>query len=157
MRYLRNDITGNIVESNNWQEGYSLATQEQIDVFLLKKARKDKVIELNDKLGAFRKSGFIYQGSLGAPATFNLSEDTARYADVKSSRALGGANKYKFYDQAIPRVKRDFIDSTGFEGFVDAINEEEERLMEKFNGYQEDIEEAENVAAVDAITIDFSP
>jgi len=123
-------------------------------------AKANKVIDLKDDLQTFRDLGFTFQGILTAPATFNLSETSARYADVKSTRRLGGANKSKFYDKGtltITRVFHNFVDDTGFDAFVDAINEEEERIMEKYNEYRIEINEATTVAAVDAITISFTP
>lgn len=163
MTYVYNTVTTEVLPDNGnlgasfyvapWQP----ATQAQIDKYLLDQARIDKVIELKNSLQTWRDAGFAYTGSLPDPATFNLSENSARYADVKSSRRLGGVNKSKFYDIAVPRVQRDFVDDTGFDAFVDAINEEEERLMEKYNEYGEQIEEATTVAEVDAITITFAP
>jgi len=161
--YLKHDVTGIVGEFNNYQVNWSPADAEDppvpqadIDAYLLVVAKAAKVVELKEDLSTFRNLGFTYTGSLPGPATFNLSENSARYADVKSSRRLGGANKSKFYDISMPRVQRDFVDDTGFDAFVNAINEEEERIMEKYNEYREQIEEAADVPAVDAITIDFS-
>lgn len=162
--YLKRDSDGQITLATNYQVGWSPATagdppvsQVDIDAYDLEVAQDAKMTESESSLQAWRDMGFTYTGSLPGPATFNLSENSARYADVKSSRRLGGVNKSKFYDMAVPRVQRDFVDDTGFDGFVDAINEEEERIVEKENGYGEQIEEATTVAEVDAITINYAP
>lgn len=142
------------------QVGWNPSAQVDIDAYQLNEAKygeTGKIVESQTSLQAWRKAGFTYTGSLPGPATFNLSENSARYADVKSSRRLGGVNKSKFYDIAVPRVQRDFVDDTGFDGFTDGINEEEERIMEKYNEYGEQIEEAATVAEVDAITISYAP
>jgi len=164
MNYFYNTVENRTVGLNNpgsvfYKAPWQPATQTQIDTYDLKKAKADKVIELKNDLENFREVGFTFQGVLTAPATFNLSENSARYADVKSSRRLGGINKSKFYDKGtltITRIFHDFVDDTGFDAFVDAINEEEERIMEKYNEYRVEINEATTVPAVDAITIDFS-
>lgn len=162
--YLKRDSDGQITIATNYQVGWSPATsadppvsQSDIDAYDLEVAKDSKFTESQDSLQAWRTAGFTYTGSLPGPATFNLSENSARYADVKSSRRLGGVNKSKFYDIAVPRVFRDFEDDTGFDGFVDNINEEEERIMEKYNEYGEQIEETTTVAEVDAITISYAP
>lgn len=162
--YLKRDSDGQVTISANYQVGWSPATstdppvpQADIDAYDLKSAQDAKMRESVISLGAWRAVGFTYTGSLPGPATFNLSENSARYADVKSSRRLGGVNKSKFYDIAVPRVQRDFGDDTGFDGFTDGINEEEERIVEKENEYGEQIEEATTVAEVDAITISYAP
>lgn len=155
--YLTADTAGITRIFNRPQVGWSPSTQPEIDAYDLEVAQDKKTSESESSLKEWRETGFTYIGSLPGPATFNLSENSARYADVKSSRRLGGVNKSKFYDIAVPRVQRDFVDDAGFDGFVNGINEEEERIVEKENGYGEQIEEATTVAEVDAITISYAP
>ena len=40
---------------------------------------------------------------------------------------------------------------------MDAINEEEERVVEEYNEYREQTEEAEDIPAVNAIIVNYSP
>ncbi len=119
-------------------------------------AKAHKITVLKTALSDFRKEGFTFQGVLTAPAVFNLSENSARYADTKSSRRLGGNDKFKFYDQAIPRVKHNFVDEAGFDLFVNEINEEEERIVEKGNQYREDVDNAETILEVDDVPTNFT-
>ena len=119
-------------------------------------AKANKVTVLKAALSDFRKEGFTFKGVLTSPAVFNLSENSARYADTKSSRRLGGINKFKFYDQAVPRVKHNFADESGFDDFVNAINEEEERIVEKSNQYREDVDNAETITEVDDVPTTFT-
>jgi len=161
--YLTQDTTGSVGVFANLQVGYTPSTQAQIDDYELNQAKngpQGKVIELKTDLKAWRDAGFVYTGNLPAAATFNLAEESSIYAKNKSDLALGGVNKYCFYDKGtvfIPRVKQDFVDAVNFLTFIKALCEEEERIMELSNDYRRQITAAATVAAVDAITISFAP
>ncbi len=152
--YLKNDTTGQIGEFVRDQIGWSTPTQQEIDDYLLEKAKESKIVELKNKLEVFRNAGFVYN-----TWTFDLSENSARYVAAKQAYALGGGSKYKFWDKGTTetaRVERHFIDTSGFGVFTSAINEEEERLMKLYNSYRADITAAATIAEVDAIIINYS-
>jgi len=123
---------------------------EKIDAFLLTGAQTAKVAEVKIALSSFRFSGFVYN-----TWKFNLSEASALYVKSKNDDKLGGDNKYYFYDMSY--IKRYFTDAPGFGNFSKAIQEEEERIMEKYNSYRYQINVATTIAEVDAITISFNP
>lgn len=154
--YLKKDDTGAIGEFLNYQVGYTPASAEdpplsqaEIDAYNLTQGKTAKIAELKRDLSDFRGVGFVY-----STWTFNLTEDSARYVKSKADLALGDTSKYKFWDKSY--IERDFTDSTGFDAFSLAINEEEERLMELYNSYRNQITACTTIAQLDAIVISFA-
>ena len=155
--YITLDGTEHTTVANRLQPGYSLSTQAQIDAYQLGGAQFSKTKELKVDLRAWRTAGFVYQGTLPSPTTFNLSEQSATYVKAKNDATWTGPDRDKFYDRIVPRVKRDFASNSGFDGFAQAIGAEEDRIMVLYNDYYSQIEAATTVEEVDAITIDFNP
>jgi len=153
MLYLKNDITGAIGIFNNPQPGWTALTTAEKDDYLLNGtngAKPNKVMELKIDLAAFRGLGFVYTSW-----TFNLSERSALYAKSKNdSEDTTGSDRYKYSD--INYVQRDFTDNTGFNGFSQAMTDEEDRIMVLYNNYRGQIAACTTIAQVDAITISFS-
>ena len=155
--YLKKDSDGHIGIFAQYQVGWSPAStvdppvsQADIDAYELKvNIRPAKIREIKSKLITFRTLGFVYAGW-----TFNLSERSALYAKSKRDDDLGGIYKYRFYD--IAYVKRNFETSTAFHLFVLALEEEEERLMEKYNNYRKQAKDAATAAAINAITVNYN-
>ena len=149
--YLINDTTGIVGEWNRPQIGWSPVTQEEINGYLLKQAKKDGINVLKEKLSLFRDLGFVYNGW-----TFSLDTMSAMYVKNKADQATGGIDKYKYYD--LEGVQRNFENVSGFSLFKVEINEEDNRIMELYNKYKGEINTALTPEAVDTIIsqIDFA-
>jgi hypothetical protein len=147
--YLKRDSDGQIGEFNCPQQGWSTPTQEEIDAYLLENAKTDKTAELKEVLDAFSDAGFLYSGN-----TFDLSQDGALNLGIKKRLSGSAPNKFKFFD--ISHVKIDFTDQAGFDAFTEALSDERDRIMVKYNDYRKQIDDCTTVAQVDAIVIDFA-
>lgn len=87
--------------------------------------------------------------------------DNAAMVNITAKCKLdsGAPDRYKFYakgDDSGFRHQIDFNNVTDWEDFVEAIALEEDRVMRKYNDYRTQIAECQTVAAVEAITIDFT-
>ena len=140
--YIKNNANGDIGKSVHLQDGYSLATQEEIDAYILTQDKKIKLRELKDYRYNFCVSGFSYNGN-----TFDL-EDVLSIFEAKES------NRNKFFNLNSAEV--DFTDTAGFDSFKSALLIEKDRIMVKYHNYKKKIDDCATSAAINAITIDFS-
>ena len=147
--YLKNDITSEINKFNNPQVGWSAASQEEIDAYLLSQAVNNKIDVLIFDFNAFLDVGFLYNED-----TFLLTDCGVNNILLKSGCPSGMPDRYKYFD--IDNVQIDFVNNDGFTAFKDAIFSEKDRIMTKYNDYKKEIDDCLTVAEVDAITIDFS-
>jgi hypothetical protein len=203
--YLTNDTTEEVGEFALPQDGWSPSTQEEIDAYLLQKAKDSKVSEVVKKLSDFQEAGYEYDGAIvcddwSSSTTYNkydLVYDTVSEANYKSLKddnlnnppesspvdwALftpvfktdqccmvnlsvqdgidaAESEKYKFFcrcDSIDIRLKINFDDAVNWLAFTKAMRKEQDRVMKKYNAYRTQIAKCATVAAVEAITIDFS-
>lgn len=94
--YLVNDITAEVGIFNNPQPGWSEATQEEIDAYLLEQAKTDKIEELTTDLSAFQLAGYEYTGDITCAAwssatTYDL-HDLVLATDTKNYRSIQDSN-----------------------------------------------------------------
>jgi hypothetical protein len=147
--YLKNDTTGDIAEFAKPQTGWSAATQEEIDAYLLSGAKVDKINQLKLDLSDFCEAGYVY-----LTWSFCLSDESTNNITLKDLAPAGMPDRYKYFDMS--NTQRDFTDASGFTAFKDAIFTEKDRIMVKYNNYKSQINACSTVAEVDAITISFS-
>lgn len=155
--YLEKDATGEIAIFANYQSEWSPATsedppvsQEKIDAFELKRAKKTKVAILRkEDLNGFLLAGYIYEEH-----TYSLTDKTTDNIQLKNTCSLSMPDRFKFCDNA--NVLVDFTDAAGFVAFLEAALAEKDRVMVKYNAYKIQITACINVAEVENIIIDFS-
>lgn len=147
--YLKNDITDVIGEYGVPQPGYSVPTQEELDVYLLVGAKTGKLIALKESLNAFADAGYLYSAN-----TYSLTVSGISNVILKNDLAAGAIDKYKYYNMS--DVQIDFTDEAGWALFFNGITQERDRLMRVFCAYIAQINACTTVAAVDAIVISFS-
>jgi len=129
--------------------GWTDATQEEIDAYLLEEAKATKLITLNVDREDFCYAGFAYSGN-----TFCLSDESTQNIVLKNTLPVGSTDRYKYYD--VTDVQRDFADASGWDAFFEAIIPEKDRVMRYYCATKKEINDAATVAAVNAIDIDFS-
>jgi len=159
--YLENDITGEIGFFLSYQPGWSPANSEEppvpqaeIDIFLLKIAKNQKLPDLKNDLNDFLMTGYIYDGH-----TFLLNDKTTENIRLKFRCSAANPDRYKFYDfteDPKDAVLVNFTDLAGFTTFSEAVQDEKDRVMVKYNAYKVQIAACVTVAEVNAIVIDFS-
>ncbi len=154
--YLKKVTSGEIGAFANYQDGWLPANsedapvpQEEIDIWLMGIAKKQKVSILKTALKLFQIAGFVY-----LTHTFSLFPDNVN--NIKTVQDLSASNpdRYKFCD--ITHALRDFVDEAGYIVFKDAILDEYDRIMKKYNAYRVQIDACLTIEEVDAITVDFS-
>jgi hypothetical protein len=94
--YLVNDTTAEVGIFNNPQPGWSEATQEQIDEYLLARAKDDKNDELSGDLDTFVNAGYEYAGAIVCDAwnsetTYN-DQALVLASDAKNYHSLANSN-----------------------------------------------------------------
>lgn len=130
--------------------GWREATQEEIDAYLLEKARAEKSAELKQKRGAFYRQGFSYVGK-----KFNFDGAAMENFTAKSGVDPASLIKYKFCD--MDGAAHDFEDEPTLAAFFMAARTEHDRVMFKYNdNYKRQIAAASSLAELNAIIIDFS-
>ena len=156
--YLKNDITGEIADFANYQIDWSPADSEgtpvpeaEVDAYLLADAKISKNLELKSDLTAFCDAGYLYTAK---SATFKLDDVTIINVTLKDTLPASVPDRYKFYD--IDKIKIDFVDNSGFMDFRDALFEEKDRIMIKYNDYRKQIIDAADMETLEAIVISFS-
>lgn len=78
---------------------------------------------------------------------------------IKDGLDPGAPDRYKFYDKGCTngfRNQINFGDSTNWNNFAKDIEEEEDRVMKKYNDYRSQIALCTTIQQVDDITINFS-
>lgn len=90
---------------------------------------------------------------------FKTNDKTMLNILVKCSLKVTAPDRYKFYTKKQTDETKHFIDfedNTKWTNFVAEIQEEEDRVMKKYNAYGIQIAGCSKVAEVNAINIDFS-
>lgn len=153
--YLINDDTNKIIEKTSnlgrWfsKAPWRLATQPEVDAYLLGLARDQKYLDLKSALYAFLNAGHLYQTK-----TYLLSDNNCSNISLTAALPGGTAGEFEFCD--IDNELVDFVDSAGFTAFADSIRVEKDRVMKKYNAYKVEIRGCATIADINAITIDFS-
>jgi hypothetical protein len=80
--YLKRDSDGQIGEFNCPQQGWSTPTQEEIDAYLLARAKVEKIKTLGSDRQAFCDAGLLYSGN-----TFRLSDESTQNIVLKDNIA----------------------------------------------------------------------
>lgn len=62
--YLTNETTEEVGEFGLLQDGWRESTQEEIDAYLLDKAKGNKLAELKSDFAAFQEAGYEYTGTI---------------------------------------------------------------------------------------------
>lgn len=184
---------------------WELPTQQEIDDYLLEKAKETKRQEIIDKRNSFFIEGYEYTGYMGKPGWLsdfsyskgeevsNLGEDSTYIslmdnnldhdpnispewwerkkvyfkidekgmvditAECKAS--LTAPDRYKFYAKAGDTGNRPYIDFenlTHWDVFVKGITEERNRVMKKYNNYQNQVTACATIAQVEAIVVNYA-
>ena len=147
--YLTNDATGEVGAFRMPRSGWSDSTEGEIDAYLLAEARTDKLKTLSADRVNFCMTGYVYGGN-----TFCISDESKVNITFKNTLPAGATDRYKYYDASDVQVN--FADADGWNAFYDAISPEMDRIMRYYCAKKKEINDAETVAAVDAITIDFT-
>jgi hypothetical protein len=149
--YLTNETTLDVGIFAAPQSGWRDSTQEEIDAFDLQAAKDAKSKELQSDFCDFECLGFSYSGN-----TFDLDKDSiANIVDVKTEVDPANPDRYKFANTS--GVFIDFADQAGWDAFKQAICTERDRIMVYYVSKKKEINDCLTVAAVEAVTIDFSP
>lgn len=219
--YLINNTTQEVAIFGNPQSGWIAASQEQVDAYLLVRAKRTKLAELDGSRNIFCAAGFLYLGDTfivdtsaivniglkdsllgyesnnvsamaatsayilpaghgikvnpgqaisvsgfteaennGAKTVYQLQGDYLVVDEILVDEAVGDdiciydANRYKFYD--IEDVLVEFADKTAWDVFFSALMGEKDRIMIYYCSTKKLIKDCADVAAVDAIVIDFA-
>lgn len=85
---------------------------------------------------------------------FKTSDRTTLNIMLKNVRPSESFERYIF--RAKNKIKINFSNATNWTAFYNAINDEKDRIMGKYNDYYEEIELCDTIPDVEAIVIDFS-
>ena len=147
--YLTNDETGEVGEFNKPQPGWSDSTQEEIDACMLQCAKEAKFTTLHQDRIDFCAAGFNYLGNV-----FCISDESTQNIVLKNELDADATDRWKYYDDAGNQIN--FTDQYIWGAFFDEILSEKDRVMMYYCATKKAISDAATVAAVEAITIDFS-
>jgi len=161
--FLKNDTTAKIIESDDYQEGFSPKSpkdppvpQSEVDEFLLREAKFAKIKSLKRDSRVFQEAGFVYSGD-----TFKANARTMGDIVSKNICPVSDPDRYKFYDNPPeqfnnPRKQIDFVDAVAWTKFIEAMSGEYDRVMKKYNWYREAIDKCTTIAELNAIVFDFA-
>jgi hypothetical protein len=116
--YLKNDITEEIGVFMTSQEGWSEATQEEIDAFLLAQAKTTKIDELKEDLKNFCDNGYAYTGDIVCAAydseityalnALVLGSDSKNYISLQADNTgHDPTSSPEWWEEFIPEFKTD--------------------------------------------------
>ena len=89
---------------------------------------------------------------------FRTDDEVMINLGVKKGSSSGSANRYKYYSVQESDGFRHFIDfgsNPDWTAFSEVLSDEKNRIMVKYNNYRTQIAMCADVAAVDALVIDF--
>ena len=148
--YLKNDSTGEISIYGVMQDGYSIPSQAELDIEVLKQAKIDRINASVEACDVFRNLGFVY---LGNTFCFHAESDIINIT-MKGSLLSGAADEFKYDD--INGVTVNFTDEAGMTLFRQTILTEWDRVIRQKAQYKKDINICTTIVGVNAISLDYN-
>jgi len=131
--------------------GWSPSTQEDIDTYLLEKAKIVKITEDKQAFRDYLKPGVTYNSDL---FILYRPKDVTN-VNMKGDLLVTAEDRFKYDD--INGVPVDFTDGIGLSTFRKTILTEWDRCKRKEIAYRTQINGCTTVAEVDAIVFNFNP
>jgi len=147
--YLKNKTTGIIAKFNKIQQGWRELTATELAEEELKKARKLKIEnELFPERQIFLAAGITYEGH-----QFRLIEQVLSNLTRKKCMSASNPHRFVFFDDKNQEVN--FGNQASWQNFEEAIVDEQDRVMRKYNEYKEQIENMTDIEAIKNLVITF--
>ena len=159
MSYYKNTETGQIAWWNRSQgAGWIQISESETEAYKLSLAKDEKIRALKRSLEDYLLQGAEYKGN-----TYKLTEDVLNNIERKKDLSPADPTRYVFCNKDHQRV--DFGDEACWTKFTEHINDEQNRVMLKYNDYRVEIDAIvisdqmtyiQAMSVLNSITFDFS-